>query len=476
MKRSWILFMLLSLLLAFTSCGGGGGGGEGKSESLLDNLSYFDIGDARSVYIGTASSPQKVLAKSSTNSISSSQYNLFKIDGNDLISKIRFLDKNKNGIDSIILSHTGLDILTPVFVADINDDFFAVGFSWILIDYVCKIENENPTLLYLIRKSDGAAYRINSGLDVKGWYKDGPENFSPYNQPIFETDDKGNIFYLNDGSIWVEREEGAGNVWGNKRVTKITTLGNGKVSTTDITPLTYDVLCAEVDRAENVIFSYYDFYDPVSTCPKKIKKASGLIKNLSEITGVEHNCTNAIWKSADGNFYYSYNGIKKINPLSLESEDYGTLDLGTLGAPMEKYYKFDYDNKTYLVYNGGIAEVYNSTATLKKCTFSGLTVSNISHACATENYIYVSGKDTSSNYFLIKVDPDTGANTDILTRNRYEVLSFTASETDGIVFNALRILDGKRVLGKIPPNVGPGNETLLCTEEDAEVYFLERIR
>ena len=315
-------------------------------------------------------------------------------------------------------------------------------------------------------------------MDVNGYYKTGPENFSPYNKRIFDTDGRGNIYYLNSGIIWEFREDGAGEVSDGYRgrVTKITALGNRKASGKDITPSTYDVKSAVVDNSGNIIFSYY-YYDyglQNGFYPKMIMSASGNIKNLSSITGVEDYQINAIWKSADGNFYYSNSGIKRINPSTLEAEDYGALDLNDLQNGIGcKYYKFDFNDRTYLVYPGGVAEVYNSTATLKKSVFAGLSVDKIYHACSTENYIYVSGEDTSSNYFLIKVDPDTGNNTKLLWNN-YKVLSFTASETDGVVFNGLRILDGKKYFGKVPAN---GGEVVpLPGVKNAEIFYLERIR
>ena len=90
-----------------------------------------------------------------------------------------------------------------------------------------------------------------------------------------------------------------------------------------------------------------------------------------------------------------------------------------------------------------------------------------------EDYLYISGKDSSHNYILIKVNPATGECTQILG-NEYEIYSFSVSEQDGIIFNALRMVDGKRIIGKV--STFGGAVTVLDQESNAQITYLERIR
>ena len=53
------------------------------------------------------------------------------------------------------------------------------------------------------------------------------------------------------------------------------------------------------------------------------------------------------------------------------------------------------------------------------------------------------------------------------------VFSFTASETDGITFNALRMSDGKKIIGKV--GIDGGDVTIIDEESDVEITYLERI-
>ena len=104
----------------------------------------------------------------------------------------------------------------------------------------------------------------------------------------------------------------------------------------------------------------------------------------------------------------------------------------------------------------------------------GLSIANIYGVACTENYYYIAGKDSSSNCFLIKVTPGGTSYTTILG-SKYQVYAFSASETDGITFNALDTSTMKKVLGKV--SINGGVPTILDSENDnAQITYLERIR
>ena len=60
-----------------------------------------------------------------------------------------------------------------------------------------------------------------------------------------------------------------------------------------------------------------------------------------------------------------------------------------------------------------------------------------------------------------------------LSNNDYEVYTFTASETDGITFNALRMSDGKKIIGKV--GINGGAVTVIDEESNMQINYLERI-
>lgn len=120
-----------------------------------------------------------------------------------------------------------------------------------------------------------------------------------------------------------------------------------------------------------------------------------------------------------------------------------------------------------------IFEVYNESNNPRVVSLKNFEFNTISSVISTENFYYIAGTDSKNNTFLIKVDPTTDEYTNLLLQNDYYVFSFTASETDGIVFNALRLNDGKKIIGKV--GINGGDVTIIDEESDVEISYLERI-
>ena len=120
-----------------------------------------------------------------------------------------------------------------------------------------------------------------------------------------------------------------------------------------------------------------------------------------------------------------------------------------------------------------IFEVYNETNNPRVVSLVNLEFNTISSVISTENFYYIAGTDSKNNTFLIKVDPTTDEYTNLLPQNDYDVFSFTASESDGIVFNALRMNDGKKIIGKV--GINGGDVTIIDEESDVEISYLKRI-
>ena len=118
-------------------------------------------------------------------------------------------------------------------------------------------------------------------------------------------------------------------------------------------------------------------------------------------------------------------------------------------------------------------EVYNSNKTPRVVNLNNLVFNTISAVSSTENFYYIAGTDTNNNSFLIKINPENDQYTNLLNKNEYDVLSFTASETEGIIFNALRMSDGKKIIGKV--GIDGGTITTIDEEIDSEIYYLQKI-
>ena len=90
-----------------------------------------------------------------------------------------------------------------------------------------------------------------------------------------------------------------------------------------------------------------------------------------------------------------------------------------------------------------------------------MPLSKISTARSSSNYVYISGTDnSSSNSVLVKFNPSDNSSSQMYTKGTYDIYNFNVTSDDTITFSALRMNDGKKVLGKIL-----ANGTLSITDE-----------
>ena len=91
---------------------------------------------------------------------------------------------------------------------------------------------------------------------------------------------------------------------------------------------------------------------------------------------------------------------------------------------------------------------------------SSVYLKSVSDCKSNGNYLYIAGMDSTNNTMLFKYDytlkddTTTRGKTQLLPLNDYDVYSFTVSENDGITFNALRLSDGKKIIGRVGLNGG----------------------
>lgn len=436
------MIILLSALLIPTSCGGGGGGGGGSNDDNLGDLAALDISGAKSVFISSSSGAAYSSGLGSTQKTPGNQNgsSLWKILDDNTIHKVNMLDKNRNKLS---LRYDGMDMI-PVLISPVNDNFFVVGFmdssrgNSVYADFAC-----------LVRKSDGAIFKltplpyvINDINDIR-------------NKNLFKTDSLGNMYYLGHDDFYTNRRY-------------IVKVNLSSLSSTILTPSTQDVEYFELDDLGNILYmgSSTSIFDHIV----RLRSVGG------EYKVIPHEYLNYVWHGLDGALYYLEDlNVKRINPNTLDLEPYGVLP----SAPSwycfnNLLYYFNYNNCTYVLGTDGLSEVYNSTATPRDILYTGIsTPITIYSYDLTDNYLYIYGKDSSHNYFLIKVDPDTGVCSKILG-NEYEIYSFSVSEQNGITFNALRMADGKRIIGKV--STSGGTVTFLDEDSNAQIAYLERIR
>lgn len=146
---------------------------------------------------------------------------------------------------------------------------------------------------------------------------------------------------------------------------------------------------------------------------------------------------------------------------------------------MAVYFEYDYtkvvkQHRIYIISSSGeICEVYNQSGNPRKVSLAGLEIKTVLDVVSSEHYYYIAGSDKNNNTFLVKINPVDDSYKHLLPLNDYDVYAFTASESDGVIFNALRMSDGKKVIGKV--GINGGKITMIDEESNVQVTYLERI-
>lgn len=415
------------------SCSDGNDNNAFTYYNAINNLKYLDLANAKSVYISGSSGTS---ANKASKALADTQ-KMFKITKEGYVQEVKCLDANKNEITIT---------QKPTAIHPINDDYICVGFGWNVGDM---------STCYLVRKSDGAVFDMkNAGI---------PEESSAWtNGNLFHTDKKNNMYFIVD--------DYSNGQYLNK-VVRVNLSGVDSLSSETVTPSTDYVYNFDVDGQGNIIY----FAGAAAGDCVRIRKTNGGLKNISVDA-----CYNLkFWIGFDGNIYYCDNDngcqIKKIvidNAGNITESLYGDINSTYGSVRIYDGYKLEIKNRIIII-DDSIKEVYNPSSSPREVSPTGLDLKSVIAVDSTENFYYIAGKDSSGNAFLVKIDPDTDTCSNILADNNYEVYTFTASETDGITFNALRMSDGKKIIGKV--GINGGAVTVIDQESDMQISYLERI-
>ena len=429
------LTAIATLAFGLFSCSGGEGNNPlATTEPITttqasSTLKYLDIQNAKSLYIsggsGTSSNKAAGINASTSGSVTKK---IFKITDEDHIEELKYLDANKK---EITITNQ------PAAICSVNSDYIFVGFG----------NNSYFSTGYLVRKSDGAVFDMkNAGmpfLNNMGWI----------NAPFFHTDKKNNMYYIIDEISSVPR-----------KIIRVNLSGEVSLASVTVSPSTDSVTWFEVDKDGNIIYEGRSIN--TSKDFLRIRKNTGGLKNIS---------ANSYWIGLDDCIYIRDSShIKKITidaEDNVTENDYGILDNSYFyrwGS-----YKLNFKTRIIIICGNSISEVYNPSSSPRTITLTGLTLNIVTDVKSTENFYYIAGKDNSGNTILIKVNPENDSWTNLLPDNNYELYTFTASETDGITFNALRLSDGKKIIGKV--GINGGGVTVIDEESNAQISYLERI-
>lgn len=430
-----IFFFVLCVGIAFISCSNVVKNGDDThpNDSVLK---FLDIKNAQNLYIGTSNTGTRSAGDAATTQ------KLFKITEDGYVEEVKYLDENKK---EITISQQ------PTVIQNVNDEYVFVGFGW---------------SSYLVRKTDGAVFDM-----TKAGYPEEIYNDFKNSQRI-KTDRKNNMYF-------VTRDYSNTNA--SCRIVKVNLNGIDALNSSFVSASTDYVDVFDVDWNGNLIYDGYSVSDS-SHRLLRVRKSNGGLLNLSDV--------GAFWIGLDGNIYYSSNNHEEYKNSENGEESYGypikkiTIDLSS-GDKEEIYgyiddvfwnygsFKINVKDKIYLIRDSLISEVCNSNNSPRKVSLTSLQLKSVTAVTSSENYYYISGLTSTNETVLLKINPDNDSFVHILPENDFDVFSFTASETDGITFNALRMSDGKKIIGKV--GIDGGDVTIIDEESDVEITYLERI-
>lgn len=482
------IFLTISLLIIFVSCSDGinspstsptnnpttdnptTGEEQNNGEKLLKTSSTkklkLDIMDATNLYIGKSTA-----STNSSRAVQGDVVNkLFKITENGYSQEITYqyditvtneyeitydepvYDENGNQTGTEQKTKTETRIETKVETA--TESFVPSALYGVNEDYlyVC-FESDS----YLVRKSDGAAFIVPSSIGLPS-----REGMDFMNANPIRFDDNNNMYYLYD-----------------HKIRKINLSGIESLSSSIVSASTDYVAHFEVDKNGNLVYSgssNSSTYSPLC----RVRKTNGGLANISYMGG--NSCFDG-WKAPDGFVYcikyddeannYVINKMFVDENNNFSEVEYGHIDTEPYCVTTEytvnlKDYGIIVDTNPCKIF-----EVFNKTNTPRVVNLDGISFNTISAVVSTDNYYFIAGTDSNNKTFLIRIDPTNDSYINIIPKNEYDVYAFSADEHEGIIFNALRMSDGKRVIGKV--DIYSNNLNMIDEENDVEIIYLEKI-
>ncbi|MEJ2293345.1 MAG: hypothetical protein P8Y23_01075 [Candidatus Lokiarchaeota archaeon] len=314
---------------------------------------------------------------------------------------------------------------------------------------------------YLVRKSDGAVFSLASAgfpLPQLNYFKNGKKVY---------TDSNSNIYYL------ARAPTGAGPLYTD--LVKINTENMDSLTKTTYSPSEEHVETFIVDNNGNAL--YWGELKSGTTDVFRIRLSNGGLYNLPQNT-------RNFWLGLNGTMYFlnSFKFSPLIQQVNIDtSYNVSLSDYGSGYAFWDVHainnYLLTLDDRIIIVdrNNQKMFEVYNPTNSPREIILGGSPLSTIKQAVASDDFYYLAGNDASSKLILIKLNATDDSYTSLYPAGTYDIYTMSVSPSDKLLFNALRMSDGAKVIGEIDASTSPANLTILDEMTNTEMIVLERI-
>ncbi|MBR5468893.1 MAG: hypothetical protein IKU78_00285 [Paludibacteraceae bacterium] len=435
MKNKLIYTLLIGLFLLFTGCE------SNRNESK--SISKMNIGDATTLFIASSANGMAEISPKGNNDAAVATKRLFKITEDGVVEDVVYTDEEGNEITETYIPENMYFIEnSPYFFAEFRGDF---GMKQ-----------------YLVNKHTGAVYDASGVIDL---YSLAESDFFA-NAPLFVTDGYGNIYY----SSYDYNS-------GNDRVHKIDISNINQIVHEALTPIT-DNLDRFVSSTNGELF--YEYYSGGDS-KYRLRSAGGKLIPFSLRADFSYN--NMAFRGLDGKLH-----ILDRNCLqTISFSDYGDITLDTIINVEDLMYDLGCDAAS--PYNPYLVTLENRILAIGKYSAAMVLDSDnkdditgnvfdindnmrIRDFHYTDSYIYCCG-EISGNFSLVRIDPYTYSKEVIMQNNDYEIYSFTVLNDETIMFNGLRLSDGKNIIASIDKN---GKFKILDETLNSQESVLERIQ
>lgn len=316
----------------------------------------------------------------------------YKIAGDNTIVRVGMSDASGNPISDAVPS--------AIYDAGVN--------------YLIMIIDGSP---YLVNKTTGETYQLNEvgKPDILHY---GPQ------QSVF-VDASQNIYYLSRG-----------------RVKKIDVSNPARITAVNATVDVDDVSSFTVGSDGTLLYSIYGGI--------RVKKTNGGLYNLPDPG------SRFYYRGLDGALYFqnSNSGSIIINRINVDGSYNVTMNPygSTANISGFIYYGYQYDwlffpDRLIMICDTSI-EVYNPTSQPRKLDFPFLAFSKRKIVKNSLDYYYVATKQGS----IIRVNPVNDQYGTLLGEGLYDIYKMEVANDNVVFFNALRMADGKKVIGSIQPD------------------------
>ena len=402
-----ICFVLLVAVIVLGSC-------SKENESIDEGInegkgkvSKIDIKNASVLFIASSNSTLKSTM---------GQDRLFKITDGGLIEEVSYLDEFGNQIDETFIPETIYTIY--------NSDYFGV-----------KMNDK----FYLVRKSDGAIFVLNTVL-------------GPVNNTARRTGGFLNSEYIvqnPDKSMYLK------NIL-DQRIYKLDVSNPESITSTPLTPDTEYASFWAVSYQGDIFYYKGDYM-------WRVRKSNGGLYTVQYEDGF-------CWTGFDGKIKFVRNG--NLCTVNVGENGDVTIDEQTFGFLFSGFYILRFNNRIIVGNGSSFCEVENESNTPKRVSWS-YDINTFYKVVNTENYYYIFGRNSSQTTFIIKIDPTNDTVTELITGVDYDLYAMTVTNNDDVIFNALRMSDGVKVLGRISST---GNIQIIDEQMNYETIVLERIQ